>query len=369
MVMGRSTKTSFCRYRSELTVTRCVSHWPEWQGMKRLQCSLSGAELGELFGNLDADGNGTLDLKEFADVLDMASSHRTVSLLPLLARKASALAPFVQADSDHNPESKQAEIPTASKGASSQSMTPESKLQLAQSELPTNKLPPLEHESPDLASSSQQAWSLADSTPLPSDACHVEPPLKRDSPFDYNRGESVLDLKRGESDIDMGIRLHRQVQFKAAHLIAKAVFTDLRVFFNAWKCVGPSQSEILEQRGSVVQMREWLLDNIVETEWFDILSVVLVLASCVLLALQAPTIEDDSDLDRVYSILDLTFTSLFTIEMLLKVAALTVRWHAQTRCHAYHLRYAGTYIRAGIASIASRCYWPYLLYHSLPNLR
>ena len=58
---------------------------------------------------------------------------------------------------------------------------------------------------------------------------------------------------------------------------------------------------------------------VVQSPWFDTTVLSLIIVSSILLAVDTPLLDPDSTLSTVLTILDIILTSLFTLEMLIKV--------------------------------------------------
>jgi len=73
-------------------------------------------------------------------------------------------------------------------------------------------------------------------------------------------------------------------------------------------------------------VRAWL-DDIVQHPWFDRAVMTLIGVSSVLLALDSPFLDPADWPARVLRVTDIVLTSLFTIEMALKITVLGIFWH------------------------------------------
>merc|ERR1712166_877006 len=117
---------------------------------------------------------------------------------------------------------------------------------------------------------------------------------------------------------------------RAAAHIAHTIYPYHKVAFGIWKdTLAQSDQEdahiiVAVTPSAWMKLRNWLRIEIVETTGWEIGSFSLVLGSCVLLALQNPTVDPDSEHAKLLGSFDLFFTIVFCVEAILKIAALTV---------------------------------------------
>ena len=57
--------------------------------------------------------------------------------------------------------------------------------------------------------------------------------------------------------------------------------------------------------------------------WFELLILLMIVASAVFLAMNGPTVKDGSVLDRASNYADIVFAAVFTFEMVIKVSSFT----------------------------------------------